>query len=133
MLLVVINMFYRDFPSIPLILVITLQNKKTLFLHIFKFQEPSRTQIDLGFWSVNILSREEPEGEEVNETRPRGQTRTGGAGPCQAAPPILLGALSHQHHQPLSLDAHINLKMPIYRPPPQRSRDEAAEKHETQK
>jgi hypothetical protein len=24
-------------------------------LHILMFQEPSRTQIDLGFWSVNIL------------------------------------------------------------------------------
>jgi hypothetical protein len=33
------------------------------------------------FWIVNILPRETPGDQEVNERRPRGQTRPGGAGP----------------------------------------------------
>jgi hypothetical protein len=58
-------------------------------LRIFKFQEPSRTQITWDFWSVNILSREAP-GEEVNKTRPKGQTSTCGTGP-------LPGRATHTH------------------------------------
>jgi hypothetical protein len=41
-------MIYGDFPSIPLILVITLQENPVL--RILAFQEPSRTQIDLEFF-----------------------------------------------------------------------------------
>jgi hypothetical protein len=59
-------------------------------LRIFKFQEPSRTQITWDFWSINILSWEAPGGEEVNKTRPKGQTSTGGVGP-------LPGRATHGH------------------------------------
>jgi hypothetical protein len=74
-------MIYGDFPSIPLILVITLQNRKTLFFYIFMFQEPPRTQIDLGFLGVNILSREPSGAQGVNERGHNGQTSTGSASP----------------------------------------------------
>jgi hypothetical protein len=73
MLLVVIIMFYGDFPLISLFCYNSAGQENPV-LRIFKFQGPSRTQIDLGF-----LVRETPEEEEVNETRPRDRTSTGGA------------------------------------------------------
>jgi hypothetical protein len=81
MLLVVIIMFYGDFPSITLILVITLQDRKTLFSVFFSFRDLPGLKLTWDFWSVNILSRETPEEEEVNKMRPRGQTSIGGVGP----------------------------------------------------
>jgi hypothetical protein len=56
-------------------------------LCILMFQGHSRTQFDLGFLGVNILSRETPEAKEVNEKGHEGQTRPGGMGPGQAVPP----------------------------------------------
>jgi hypothetical protein len=74
-------MIYGDFPSIPLILVITLQNRKTLFCIFLRFKDLPGLKLTCDFSGVNILPREAPGGEEVNETRPRGQTRPGGTGP----------------------------------------------------
>jgi hypothetical protein len=54
--------------------------QKNPVLRIFAFQGPSRTQIDTGFWGVNILPREAPGAQEVNERSPRAQKRPGGAG-----------------------------------------------------
>jgi hypothetical protein len=41
--------------------------QETPILCILTFEEPSRTQIDLDFSSVNILSREPSGAQEVNE------------------------------------------------------------------
>jgi hypothetical protein len=65
-------MFHGDFPSTPLILVITLQNRKTMFCIFLSFRNLPELKLTWDFWSVNILSREATRGEEVNETRPRG-------------------------------------------------------------
>jgi hypothetical protein len=65
-------MFYGDFPSIPLILVTTVQTRKTLFCIFLSFRNLPELKLTWDFWSVNILSREAPREEEVNETRPRG-------------------------------------------------------------
>jgi hypothetical protein len=62
-------MFYRDFPSIPLILVITLQDRNPCFAYFLSFRDLPRLKLTQDFWSVNILSREVPGEEEVNETR----------------------------------------------------------------
>ena len=43
-------MFWGIFQRIPLILVITLQDRKPLFCVFFLFQGPIRTQIDRGFF-----------------------------------------------------------------------------------
>jgi hypothetical protein len=59
------------------------------------FQEPSQTQIDLGFFGVNILSREPSGVQEVNEGGHKGQTSTGGVG-------LGPGRATHAH---LSLEA----------------------------
>jgi hypothetical protein len=65
----------------PLILVITLQNRITLFYVFLHFRDLPRLKLTWDFSGVNILPREAAGGEEVNEKRPRGQTSTGGAGP----------------------------------------------------
>jgi hypothetical protein len=65
-------MFYGDFSSIPLILVITLQDSKTIFCVFLSFWDLPGLKLTWDFWSVNILPREAPEDQEVNETRPRG-------------------------------------------------------------
>jgi hypothetical protein len=51
-------------------------------LHIFIFRDLPGLKLTHDFWSVNILSREAPKEEEVNEMRTRGRTSTGGAGPA---------------------------------------------------
>jgi hypothetical protein len=79
MLLVIIIMFYGHFPSTPLILVITQQNRKTLLCVFLSFRNLPELKPTQDFWSVNILSREAPEAQEVNERTPRGRTSTGGA------------------------------------------------------
>jgi hypothetical protein len=89
-------MFYGDFPLIPLILIITLQNRKTLFCEFLSFRNLPELKLTWDFWNVNILSREAPEEEEVNEMRPRGQMSLGGMGPCQAMPPMAFQASSLQ-------------------------------------
>jgi hypothetical protein len=81
MLLVVIVMFYNvlwGFFIDPPYFGYNYQENSVL--RIFKFQEPSRTQIDLGFWSVNILSQEAP-GEEKSTRRGLGVERVRWRGP----------------------------------------------------
>jgi hypothetical protein len=120
MLLVVIIMFYNvlwGFSIDPPYLVMTLQDKKTLFCIFLSFRDLPRLKLTQDFWRVNILSREAPRGEEVNEARPRGQTSTGGAAPSQAAPPIPVWASSLQHRQSSSPDAQLDLITSIYRSP----------------
>jgi hypothetical protein len=55
-------MFYRDFPSILLILVITLQDRKTLFCVFLRFRDLPELKLTQDFWSVIILPREAPGG-----------------------------------------------------------------------
>jgi hypothetical protein len=83
-------MFDGDFPSIPLILVITLHDRKTQFCIFLSFSNLSELKLTWDFWSINISSRETPGDQEVNEMRPRGQTRPGGAAPSLATPPRLI-------------------------------------------
>jgi hypothetical protein len=74
-------MFYNvlwGFSIDPLILVITLQNRKTLFCVFLRFRNLLGLKLTWNFLGVNILPREAPGGEEVNEMSPRGQTSTGG-------------------------------------------------------
>jgi hypothetical protein len=61
-------MFYGDFPSIPLILVITQQDRKTMFCVFLHFRDLPGLKLTQDFWSVNILPREAPGGEEVKLT-----------------------------------------------------------------
>jgi hypothetical protein len=81
MLLVVIITFHNDlwgFFIDLLILVITLQNRKTLFCVFLCFRHlPGLTWDFLG---VNILPREAHGAQEVNKERPRGQMSIDGVG-----------------------------------------------------
>jgi hypothetical protein len=63
----------------PPFLVITQQNRKTLLCVFLSFRNLPELKLTQDFWSVNILSREAPEAQEVNEMRPRGRTSIGGA------------------------------------------------------
>jgi hypothetical protein len=64
-----------------------------VFLH---FRNLPGLKLTWDFLGVNILPREAPGEEEVNETRPRGQASIGGAAPSQAVPPEPVWALSLQ-------------------------------------
>jgi hypothetical protein len=46
--------------------------QKTLFCVFLSFRNLPKLKLTSDFWSVNILSREAPEGEEVHEMRPKG-------------------------------------------------------------
>jgi hypothetical protein len=84
MFLVVIIMFYNDlwgFFIDPLILVITLHNRKPLFCVLLRFRNLPELKLTWDFLSVNIFSREPSGEEEVNEMGSRCQTSKGGAGP----------------------------------------------------
>jgi hypothetical protein len=74
-------MIYGDFPSISLILIITLQNRKIMFCVFLRFRNLPKLKLTWDFSGVNILPREAPREEGVNEMGPRGQTRPGGEGP----------------------------------------------------
>jgi hypothetical protein len=70
MLLVVIIIYYNDlhgFSIDPLILVITLQNKKTLFCVFLSFRKLPELKLTWEFLGVNILPRDAPGAQEVNE------------------------------------------------------------------
>jgi hypothetical protein len=73
-------MIYGDFLSIPLILVITLQNRKTLFYVFLRFRNLPELKLTWDFLGVNILSQEPYGAQELNEGGLGGQTRPGGAG-----------------------------------------------------
>jgi hypothetical protein len=51
-------MIYGDFSIDPLYFGYNYAKQENPVLCIFMFQEPSRTQIDLGFLGINILSQE---------------------------------------------------------------------------
>jgi hypothetical protein len=73
-------MFYRDFPSTPLILVITLQDRKTLFCVFLRFRDLPGLKLTWDCLGVNILPWEEPGAQEVNEGGHEAHLSTGGAG-----------------------------------------------------
>jgi hypothetical protein len=77
------------------------------------FQVPFELKLIWDFLGINILPREEPGEEEVNEMGPRGQTKHGGAALGQAAPPMPVWALNLRFRPSLFPDAQLDLKMPI--------------------
>jgi hypothetical protein len=77
-------MFYNilwGFLIDPLYLVITLQERKTLFCVFLSFTDLPGLKLTWDFWNINILSREAPGQEQVNETRLSGRMSTDGVGP----------------------------------------------------
>jgi hypothetical protein len=74
-------MIYGDFTLISLILVITLQNRKTLFCVFLCFRDLSGLKLAWDFLGVHILPREAPGAQEVNEGGHEAQKRLGGMGP----------------------------------------------------
>jgi hypothetical protein len=99
-------------------------------LHIFYFGDLSGLKLTWEISGVNILPREAPGGEEVNETRLGGQMGTGGTGP-QPGHATRLGL-----EPPLSSifvsRCSADLKS-LYKDPLDDHDEEAAEKHKTQK
>jgi hypothetical protein len=118
MLLVVIIMICNDlwgFSIDPLILVITLQNRKTLFCVFLCFRNFPKLKLTWDFSGVNILSPEPPREEEVSEMGPRGQTSTGGMGPWLGRATHTRLGLGAPITSILSPDAQLDLKKAIYR------------------
>jgi hypothetical protein len=74
-------MIYGYFQSIPLILVITQQNRKTLFCVFLRFRNLPKLKLTWDFSGVNILSREPSGAREVYEGGNEAQTGTSGMGP----------------------------------------------------
>jgi hypothetical protein len=72
-------MIYGDFPSIPLILVITLHNRKTPFCVFWRFRNLPELKLTQDFLGINILSWEPCGAQEVNKGVHKAQTSTGGA------------------------------------------------------
>jgi hypothetical protein len=97
----------------PLILIITLQDRKTLFCIFLSLRDLPGLKLTWDFWSINILSRETPDEEEVNKTRRRGRMSTGGAGPLAGRATHARWGLEHPSSSP---DAQLDLKTPIYIP-----------------
>jgi hypothetical protein len=126
-------MIYVGFHQPPLILVITLQNRKTLFCVFWHFRNLLELKLTWDFLGINILSREPSRAQEVNEVGHEGQTRLGGMGPRPGR----------------ATQARLSLKAPMssifvswssawpkndyIKTPQRRSLREGAEKHETQK
>jgi hypothetical protein len=84
MLLFAIIMFYNDlwgFSVDPLILVITLQNRKTLFCVFLRFKDIPRLKLTWDFLGVNIIPREALGAQQITEGGHEAQKRPGGAGP----------------------------------------------------
>jgi hypothetical protein len=116
MLLVVIIMFYNvlwGFSVDPPYFGYNSAGQENPVLRIFAFQDLPKLKLTWDFLGINILPREAPGGEEVNETRPGGQTGTMARAPSQAAPPNLVWASSLRCHPSLSPDAQPDLKTPI--------------------
>jgi hypothetical protein len=85
MLLVVIIMFYNVLWGFsidpPYFGYYSIEQENPVLRIFFCFRDLPRLKLTWDFSGVNILPREAPRGEEVNEARPRGQTSIGGAGP----------------------------------------------------
>jgi hypothetical protein len=78
----VISMFYinlRGFINDPIYLGYNSAEQENPILRIFHFQGPLRRQIELGFWDVNISSREPAGAPGPHEEGSEAQTRHGGA------------------------------------------------------
>jgi hypothetical protein len=105
-------MIYGDFPLIPLILVITLHNRKTLFCVFLCFRGLPGLKLTWNFLGVNILPREAPGAQEVNEGGHEAQKRPSGKGPSPRHPVSFEGS-DLRCHPSSSPDAHLDLKMPI--------------------
>jgi hypothetical protein len=100
-------------------------------LRIFKFQEPSRTQIDPGFGALIFYHEKHLEHKKSTRDATRPKRDQVAWAPRLAAPPSLVWGSSLRCHPSLCPDAQLDLKTPIYRPPPPwRSRGEVARKHE---
>jgi hypothetical protein len=106
-------MIYGNFPLIPLILVITLQNRKTLFCVFLCFKDLPGLKLTWDFLGINILPREAPGAQDVNEVRPRGQTRPGGTGPWPGHATHTHLGLEPRFRLSSSPDAQLDLQMPI--------------------
>jgi hypothetical protein len=78
-----------------------------------RFRDLPKLKLTWDFFDINILPREAHGGEEVNETRPRGQTRTCGMAPGQAVPHMPVWASSLRCRPSLSPNAQPDLKAPI--------------------
>jgi hypothetical protein len=74
-------LIYGDFPSITLILVITQQNRKTLFSVFWRFRNLHELKLTWDVSGVNIVSWEPFGAKEVNEVGYEAQTSIGGAAP----------------------------------------------------
>jgi hypothetical protein len=122
-------MFYGDFPLIPLILVITLQDRKTLlcvFLSFRIFLDSNRPR----FFGALIFYHEKHQEKKKSMRWDLGAKRAQEAwSPCQAAPPMAVQALSLQRRQSSSPDAQLDLKTPIYIPPGRSRSDSTNMKH----
>ena len=72
-------MIFGDLPMIPFILVITLQNRKSLFCVFLSFRDLNEVKRTWDFSSVNISSREASGALGPHETSREAQKRPGGA------------------------------------------------------
>jgi hypothetical protein len=84
MLLGVMIMFYNVFWGFsinPPYFGYNRQNRKTLFCVFLSFRNLLELKLTQNFWSINILPREAAGDQEVHKRRPRGQKRSGSAGP----------------------------------------------------
>jgi hypothetical protein len=73
-------LIYGYFPSIPLILVITLHNMKTIFCVFWRFRSLPELKLTWDFSGINILSRKSFGAQEVNEGGHEAHLSMGGAG-----------------------------------------------------
>jgi hypothetical protein len=106
-------MIYGDFPSIPLILVITLQNRKPQFYVFLRFKNLPELKLTWDFSGVNILSREPSRRQEVNNVGHNGKRAQVARAPGQAVPPIPVWATRLRCCPSLSPNTQLNLKTPI--------------------
>jgi hypothetical protein len=74
-------MIYGDFLLIPLILVITLHNRKTLFCVFLHFRNLPKLKLTWDFLGVNILPREAHRAQEVEEGGHEAHLSIGATGP----------------------------------------------------
>jgi hypothetical protein len=87
-------------------------------LHIFKFQRPSQTPIDRGFFGALIFYHEKHQEKKSMRRGPGAKRAHVARPPGQAAPPKVVQASSLQHRQSSSPDGQLDLKTSIYIYPP---------------
>jgi hypothetical protein len=109
-------MIYGDFLSIPLILVITMQNRKTLLCVFLYFKIPG-SNWPVIFLALIFYHKKHLEKKKSMRWGPGAKRAQVAWTPGQAMPPMLKWASSLQRHQSSSPDAQLDLKTSIYRPP----------------